>query len=685
MAVDESPGGQATPRWREEVQTRVSRLLFVFATPVGLLAAVSSVRSNQPEQGVAVVIGLAMLAWATWGPSSHSVRASITLGAVLGVALSTIAFTGWTANTAALLCFAAILALLTLGFGAAAFALAASTAAYAIAAYAVVVHGWDPNAVHRDQVGRVLRLVAIFPIFAGGAVLAVHYIIRRLEHSIASLNDLSAALRRSEAQFRELFDNVPDGVFQTSRDGRILMANPAYARLLGFDSPDAARDFDVRDVYERSEEREALLRMLDSHGEARNVEIHLRRRDGAILTTLLSVRVIRDERGAVSHFEGTLVDITERKHLEDQLLQARKMEAIGRLAGGIAHDFNNLLTAILGFAELIRDREPISDRQRKDLNAIETAAHSASHLTRQLLAFSRKQVLQPTVVDLNAVVTRARSLLGRVIGEDIDIVMRLADHELPIVIDAGQIEQVIMNLGINARDAMPRGGRLTIETFAADTGSGEVGLSVVDTGTGIDPGMLTHIFEPFFTTKEPGRGTGLGLATVHGIVEQSGGRILVESEPGHGTRVQIRFPRATASLTLEKPISRTPAARGAETILLVEDEADVREVAREILTHVGYTVLEASSAEEAAVMYALHGKKIDLVLTDVIMPATSGPALAERFRAASMDVPFLFMSGYAADMLDSGGIAAPDVPFLAKPFTVDRLLSKVRDVLDAPR
>jgi PAS domain S-box-containing protein len=607
------------------------------------------------------------------------------LGAVLAVGLATIAFTGWTANTAALLGFAAILALLTLGPWAAAFALAVSTMAYAVAAYAVVAYGWDPNALHSDQVARVVRLVAIFPIFIGGAVLAVHYIIRRLEFSIASLNDLSAALRRSEAQFRELFDNVPDGVFQTSRDGRILMANPAYARLLGFDSPEAARNFDIREVYERPEEREALLRTLETHGEARNVEIRLRRRDGAILTTLLSVRVIRDEHGAVSHFEGTLVDITQRKHLEDQLLQARKMEAVGRLAGGIAHDFNNLLTAILGFTDLIRDREPMSDRQRKDLDAIETAAHSASHLTRQLLAFSRKQVLQPTVVDLNAVVLRARALLGRVIGEDIQVVVRLADHELPIVIDAGQLEQVIMNLGINGRDAMPRGGRLTIETFAADRFSGEVRLSVMDTGTGIDPGTLAHIFEPFFTTKEPGRGTGLGLATVHGIVEQSGGRIAVESELGHGTRVQIHFPRAAESSALDGPAARASARRGAETILLVEDEADVREVAREILSHVGYTVLEASSAEEAVVMYALHGETIDLVLTDVIMPATSGPALAERFRAASMDVPFLFMSGYAADMLDAGGVAAPDVPFLAKPFTVDRLLSKVRDVLDAGR
>jgi PAS domain S-box-containing protein len=678
-----SPAADPRP-WRQEVQSTVSRIFALLGAPVGVWTVITSIQQGFIEQAIVIVLVVGLLVWSAWGRGSASLKASLNLGALLAIGLVGLAYTGWSAQTAVLLTAATIFALLTLGPSAAAFSVIVATVGYAVAAYAFARYDWDPLADSTLRLTRLLRLLLLFPGMIGGSVVAVHYIIRRLERTIATLNEVSSALQHSEAQFRELFDNVPDGVFQTSADGRILMANPAYAQMLGFGSPDAMRDLDARDLYEVPGDRDQIVRALERDGESRNVEVRLRRQDGRIVTVLMNARVVRDEHGAVLHYEGTIVDLTDRKQLEDQLLQARKLEAIGRLAGGVAHDFNNLLTAILGFAQLAKEREPGSERQRRDLESIESAAQSASHLTRQLLAFSRKQVLQPKVTDLNSVVTGARTLLGRVIGEDIELIMRLAPDLPPVLVDAGQMEQVILNLGINARDAMPRGGRLTIETYAEAAPGGHVGLAVTDTGVGIDSASMTHIFEPFFTTKEPGRGTGLGLATVYGIVQQSGGLIEVQSELGRGTRFQIHLPRSATPLPAAADVARsTPAAGGAETILLVEDEAEVRQIAREILENAGYTVLEATSGAEALDLFTKSEFPIDLVLTDVIMPSMSGPVLAERFKALATNMPVIFMSGYTDDALARHGMPVTDVPFLAKPFTVHGLLTKIRQVLDA--
>jgi two-component system, cell cycle sensor histidine kinase and response regulator CckA len=424
------------------------------------------------------------------------------------------------------------------------------------------------------------------------------------------------------------------------------------------------------------------------------IALRLRHRDGSWRTLSFIGGPLPPETG----MRGLIInarDLTERQQLETQLRVSQKMEGIGRLAGGIAHDFNNLLTAILGYAELMESQ--LEDEGLKsELREIRLAGERAAALTRQLLAFSRKQVLQPRILDLNAVVSEMEKLLRRLIGEDVELTTRLDPALESVKADPGQLEQVLMNLAVNARDAMPEGGTLTIETAntVLDAGfttahpgarSGEYAiLTVADTGIGMSDEVRSHAFEPFFTTKEHGKGTGLGLATAYGIVKQSDGYITVDSEPGRGTTFRIYFPHAAGAAAASgrgEPSALSP--RGTETILLVEDESGVRRLSRTILEAQGYIVLEAASGDEALEVARSHAGEIHLVATDVIMPGMSGRVLWDRLRVLLPDPRVLFMSGYTDDAIARHGVLEPGIAFLQKPFTPFSLAQKVREVLDA--
>ena len=424
--------------------------------------------------------------------------------------------------------------------------------------------------------------------------------------------------------------------------------------------------------------------------------IRVRHQDGRWVTLEVSGAAIADEEGGPMVL-GVARDITERRRLEEELRQAQKMEAVGRLAGGVAHDFNNMLTAIAGYAELSLAGLTKDSPLRRNLEEIARAAERAASLTRQLLAFSRRQLLQPRVVDLNAAVAAAESMLRRLVGEDVEFTTRLEPALWPVKIDPGQIDQVLMNLAANARAAMPRGGTLTIETHDVEVGPGEarlypeltpgpyVLLSVSDTGVGMDEETRAHVFEPFFTTRV--EGTGLGLATVYGIVQQSGGQIWVESEPGRGTIFRLAFPRSEEPLeSALAPVPLAPSgSRGHETILLVEDEDAVRGLVRRTLEGAGYRILEAAAPSEALRLVAAHQGSLDLVLTDVVLPEMSGRELAARLHESRPDTAVLYVSGYDEDAVVHHGVLDSDIAFLAKPFSPDELARRVRQLLDAPR
>jgi nitrogen-specific signal transduction histidine kinase len=393
---------------------------------------------------------------------------------------------------------------------------------------------------------------------------------------------------------------------------------------------------------------------------------------------------------------GLVEDITDVRRTEEQLLQAQKMEAVGRLAGGVAHDFNNLLTAILGYSELVLQDLGPDHPLAVDVQEIRAAGQSAESLTRQLLAFSRRQILQPRTLDLNKVLTRVDALLQRIIGEDIELTMKLAAPLGRVSADPGQIEQVVLNLAVNARDAMPNGGKLTIETanvvldeeYAAQHAGASVGphvmVAVTDTGSGMDAATQQRLFEPFFTTKEPGRGTGLGLATVYGIVTQSRGSIWVYSELGHGSTFKMYLPVTTEEVMAPGAIETTPASlSGTETVLVVEDQAEARSVICETLRRRGYTVIEAINGPDAIVKGRQPELMIDVMLTDVVMPGMGGRRVAEVLRATRPDLKVVYMSGYTDSAIVDHGILEPGVTFVQKPFATETLLRKVRDVLDA--
>jgi two-component system cell cycle sensor histidine kinase/response regulator CckA len=503
------------------------------------------------------------------------------------------------------------------------------------------------------------------------------------------------ALRRSERDLRSLIENAPYGIFRADMEGRFLDVNPALLKMLGYErESDLLSTFPPKDVFMDLQQAEQLKELGESQQSFEGLEFEWKRRDGSAIVVRLSGRPVVGREGRVVSFEVMAENVTERRALEEQLRHVQKMEAIGRLAGGVAHDFNNLLMVIIGYTELLRENLPKDGDQRGYADAVWNAGKKATLLTSQLLAFSRKQVMSPRILDLNAVLQEVDRMLPRLIGEDVQLGIVQAADLGRIKADPGQMEQVIMNLCVNARDAMPRGGRLTIETgnakldadnarrIGATNAGSYVLLSVTDTGTGMDQSTQSRIFEPFFTTKEKGKGTGLGLATVYGIVKQSGGYITVESELGRGARFEVYFPAVDhrADKDLAAPTPELPA-RGTETVLLVEDEDAVRSLVREVLRGRGYEVLEAQRSTEAIEICRAHRGAIDLLVTDVVLPQISGRALAQQLGKLRPAMKVLYISGYTDDKMLQHGI--PGTAFLQKPFSSDVLARTVRDMLDA--
>jgi PAS domain S-box-containing protein len=502
---------------------------------------------------------------------------------------------------------------------------------------------------------------------------------------------------QAEEKYRSIFVNSLEGIAQISIEGRFLSANPAMARIMGYATPAElmAGRFDARnELVADPDRREELRRLLEAQGVVRDFEYQIRRKDGRLAWVSLNARLLRTSQG--TYIEGAWQDISERRQLEAQLLKSQKMEAIGQLAGGIAHDFNNLLVVISGSADFVSTALSLNDPIQADVREIQRAADRAANLTRQLLTFARRQVSALQILNLTDLILEIDKLLRRLIREDIILQTSPARDLWPVQADPGQIEQVLMNLAINARDAMPQGGRLTIEcsnvaldqqyarTRLALVPGPYVLLAVSDTGTGMTEEVLQHAFEPFFTTKEPGQGTGLGLATCYGIIKQHGGSIELYSEIGKGTSVKVYLPRATGTAAAPGPWQEpNQIPRGTETVLLVEDEPAVRALIARMLQRQGYMVLEAGNGIEAlGIVQRYTGAPIRLLVTDTVMPKLGGYELAEQLRQTLADIRVLFISGYATNAVVHNGLLDPSVTFLQKPFTLAALAHSVRTLLD---
>ena len=505
------------------------------------------------------------------------------------------------------------------------------------------------------------------------------------------------ALQRSEADFRSVVEDAPYGIYRASLTGQFLQTNPAMRKMLGYEAAQQLQGENLpTDISQHTAEYPRLTELLMRSEEMKDAEIEWKSRDGAPLTLRCSGRRVDGENDRPAYFEVFAEDVTEKRVLEKQLRMAQKMEAIGRLSGGIAHDFNNHLGVIIGYSRVLQKalREtnvPLCEHASE----IEKAGQRAASLTKQLLAFSRQQVLTPVVLSLNSLALDMESMLPRLLGEDIQVSFTLEPALESVKADPSQIEQVIMNLAVNSRDAMPDGGKLKILTanvemdqaYTRTHPGSRIGkyvlLSVTDTGMGMDPGTLTHIFEPFFTTKDVGKGTGLGLATVYGIVKQSNGYIWVDSTPGKGTSFEIYLPRHDGD-----PVAQAPKSdggerlRGSETILLVEDAEPLRRLAQTFLEAAGFRVWSAGSGEEALEVAARSGVKLDLLLTDVVMPGMNGRALAERLLPRQRGMKVLYMSGYTDAFIAAHGVLEPGTYLVHKPFIEDELIRKAREVLD---
>ena len=498
-------------------------------------------------------------------------------------------------------------------------------------------------------------------------------------------------LERSEAKFRSIFDNMLDVFYRTDMRGRIQIISPSIRRY-GY-QPEALIGTEIRALFVDPADHDRMVAALTEKQALEDAEFTLKHREGASFIASASVRLLTDARRRPLEIEGILRDITERKRLEEQLLHSQKLEAVGQLAGGIAHDFNNMLPAILGYAELAEEEIAPDTCAHEYIRTVESAARRAAALTQQLLAFARRQMIEPQVVVLNDLLLDLGRLLRPLLGENIEISLLPQTELWRVKVDPGQLEQVIVNLAVNARDAMPNGGRLTIETgnimldadyahVHPDIVPGDyVQLTVSDTGQGMDEAVQQHIFEPFFTTKSKGQGTGLGLATCHGIVKQSGGHIWLYSEPGRGTTFKIYLPRVQAEPTRASAAPEAACLRGAETILLVEDESMVRSMAAQALRAQGYLLLEAGSGEEALALAAAHFEPIHLLLTDVIMSQMSGAQLAARLVETHPNIKVLYTSGYTDNLIAQHGVLEAGKAFLQKPYTPARLALKVRETL----
>jgi PAS domain S-box-containing protein len=558
--------------------------------------------------------------------------------------------------------------------------------------------------------GRGAEDVAVEAMKAGAADylsktnLTVESLERAVRHAVAlragqqQRRQAEAALRASEERFRALVENSSDALLLIDAEARVTYIAPSSTRHLGWrpDQMVGRSFFDFLHPDDREMIGARMAEMLETPGNLVTAEVRFLHADG-------SWRIM--EGAGVNHIGDSSVgaivvnvrDITDRRRLEEQLRQAQKMEAVGQLAGGVAHDFNNLLTAILGYCNLMLDDIPREDPLRADLEEIQSAGERAAALTRQLLAFSRRQMLQPQLVDINTIVQQLEKLLRRLISEDVELVTVLAPELHTVRVDPAAIEQILVNLAVNARDAMPVGGRLTIESANVELDEAYaiahatvrpgryVMLAVSDTGQGMDEATRLRVFEPFFTTKEQGKGTGLGLATVYGMVKQSGGYIWVYSELGRGTVFKVYLPPAeqrTSAQTEHAGRRHTNDAHGWETVLLVEDEDAVRALAREVLRRHGYVVLEARHGVDALRVAERHRDDIHLMVTDVVMPHMSGRDLAERLSTVRPKMKVLFMSGYTDHAVMHRDLT-PGTAFIQKPFTPEAFARKVRSVLDA--
>jgi two-component system, cell cycle sensor histidine kinase and response regulator CckA len=510
------------------------------------------------------------------------------------------------------------------------------------------------------------------------------------------------AMRRSEVNYRSVVQGAPYGICRASERGQLFNVNPALVQMLGYASEAELLEVNLdREVFLTPPER---VNIVSERGESfEGAEVSWKRKDDTQIQVRLSGRPVRDPEWPSSCYELIAENVTEQRALEKQLRQAQKMEAVGRLAGGVAHDFNNLLMVIQGHAELVLDRSREGQAVNRSDDAwylrkveqIQKAAERASALTRQLLAFSRMQVLQSKVIALNDVVTEMGNMLPRLIGEDIELKIVAGSHLGRVKADSSQMEQVVLNLAVNARDAMPKGGRLIIATSDVEVDDAfarrhppmapgpYVRLTVSDTGVGMDPETQAHIFEPFFTTKEVGKGTGLGLATVYGVVKQSGGYVWVNSEKNCGTTFKVYLPRVQQAAETPPPSAPAEAPTGSETILLAEDEKEVREIAREFLSLAGYTILEAHDGAAAVEIAQTHEGPIHLLITDMVMPKVSGRELAEVMAELRPETKVIYMSGYTEDSATPASEAGGKAVMLNKPFTRLALARAVNDVLKA--
>jgi two-component system, cell cycle sensor histidine kinase and response regulator CckA len=530
--------------------------------------------------------------------------------------------------------------------------------------------------------------------------------VQELEKADQERRRAEAALRESEKKFQQFYDESPVGYHEVDTKGRITRVNRKELSMLGYTAGEMLGKPLWNFFVEEDTTRHVTLAKLSGDISFHDTfERTYRRKDGTTLPVFIEDRLLRDKSGQVIGMRSAVEDITERRQTqealrksEEQLRQWQKVEAIGRLAGGVAHDFNNLLMTIKGCSELLLNAFDRRDPRRDEVEEILKAADRATSLTRQLLAFGRRQVLQPQLLDLNSIVMNMDKMLRRLIGEDVQLITSLDPELWPVKVDPGMIEQVVMNLAVNSRDALPNGGKLTIETsnvvhddeYASAHISVKPGhyvmLAVSDNGSGMDKEVQSHLFEPFFTTKEKGRGSGLGLSTVYGIIKQSGGNIWAYSEPGQGTTFKIYLPRVEKTAKVYKPKARpSTAPGGTETILLVEDEEAVRTMVSRILQNKGYTVLEARHGLEAIDICERYQESIHLMVTDVIMPQMSGRELAERLAPVLPDMKVLYMSGYPDNTIVQHGVLEAGTAFLQKPFTLNALELKVREVLDASR
>lgn len=526
-----------------------------------------------------------------------------------------------------------------------------------------------------------------------------------LEQEVAERRRVEHELRETEAKYRTLVEQLPAITYIVAykETPLTIYISPQIESLLGFSQAEWLADPDLWRQQLHVEDRGRVLaevKQADEAGEPLNIEYRMWSRSGQVLWFRNKSVPVRDETNQIRYVHGLMFDITEQKRLEEQFLQSQKMEAVGRLASGVAHDFNNMLVVITGYSELLLQRDlPDQERLRQYVGEIHKAGERAAALTRQLLAFSRKQILQLEVLDLNEVVINMEKMLRRLIGEDIELITKLTEPLDQVKADLGQLEQVLMNLAINARDAMPDGGTLLIETTIIEldelytrqylevTPGFYIMLAVSDTGIGMNKETLSHVFEPFFTTKEQGKGTGLGLATVYGIIKQSGGHISVYSELGGGTTFKVYLPRLKGRGEPAKdPVHlETGPVTGSETILVVEDEAVVRQLVSEVLTEGGYAVLEAVNGSEAIQLCQHHAGPIHLLLTDMVMPGgLNGCDLARRLQQLYPDLKVLYMSGYTDNAIASQGVLDTELYFLQKPFTALTLERKVREVLNTP-